>query len=94
VKHFILLKLTAGTDPVEIQEKLWKGLRKLDDELDWLNHPVVHRSCKEGDDYDLMAVMDIEEEERLPEYLSHPLTLKLEGKLKDSIAKKKTFNHY
>ena len=32
MKHYILLKLKDGTDPVEVQEKLWKGLRKLDDE--------------------------------------------------------------
>ena len=44
MKHYLLLKLKAGVDPVEIQEKLWKGLRKLDDELDWMNHPVIHRS--------------------------------------------------
>lgn len=94
MKHYILLKLVSGADPVEIQEKLWKGFRKLDDELDWLNHPVVYRSCKEGDDYDLMVVVDIEAEERLGEYLSHPLTLKLEGKVEDFIKKKATFDHY
>lgn len=94
MKHYIFLKLTAGTDPVEIQEKLWKGFRKLDDELDWLNHPVVHRSCREEDDFDLMAVIDIDGEERLGEYLAHPQTLKLEGKVEDFIAKKKVFNHY
>jgi len=94
MKHYELLKLVPGTDPVAIQEKLWKGYRKLDDELDWLNHPVIHRSCKEEDDYDLMVVVEIDEEERLPEYLSHPLMLKLEGKVEDDVKKKVSFNHY
>ena len=33
-------------------------------------------------------------EERLPEYLAHPLTRKLEGKVGDHIEKKKVFDHY
>ena len=94
MKHYLMLKLKAGVDPVEIQEKLWKGLRKLDDELDWMNHPVIHRSWQEGDDYDLMVVVDIEDESRFPEYQSHPHTQKLIGKVEDSVEKKATFNHY
>jgi len=94
MKRHILLKLKPGTDPVEIQEKLWKGYNRLDEALDWLNHPVIHRSCREGDDYDLMVVVEIDAEERLPEYLAHPLTLKLEGKVGDHIEKKKVFDHY
>lgn len=94
MKHCELLKLAPGTDPVEIQEKIWKTYRKLDDALDWLNHPVIYRSCKAEDDYNLMVVVDIDEEERLPEYLAHPLTLKLEGKLEDVLAGKAVFNHY
>ena len=94
MKHCILLKLTPGSDPVEVQEKLWKGYRKLDDALDWLNHPVIHRSCRAEDDYDLVVVVEIDEEERLGEYLAHPLTLKLEKKLEGSIREKTTFSHY
>ena len=94
MKRCVLLKLVSGADPVEVQEKLWKGYRKLDDALDWLNHPVIHRSCRAEDDYDLMIVVNIDEEERLPEYLAHPLTLKLEGKVEDVIKKKATFDHY
>ena len=94
MKHYVLLKLAPGADPVEVQEKLMKGYRKLDDELDWLNDPVVYRSCKEGDDFDLMVEVEIEEEERLGEYLAHPLTLKIEGKLEGAIAERAAFNHY
>ena len=94
MKHYTLIKLVPGTDPVEVQEKLMKGYRKLDDELDWLNHPVVFRSCKDADDYDIMAVVEIDEEERLPEYLNHPLTLKLKEKLAEVVAGQAAFDHY
>ena len=94
MKHYELFKLIPGTDPVEVQEKIWKTYRMLNDELDWLNHPVVHRSCRAEDDYDLMVVVQIDEEERLGEYLSHPLTLKLEGKVEDVVKKRAAFDHY
>ncbi len=94
MKRYELLKLVPGTDPVEVQEKMWKTYRKLDDELDWLNRPVIHRSCREGDDYDLVVVIEIDQEERLSEYLSHPLMLKLEGKLEGDIEKRAAFDHY
>lgn len=94
MKHYEFLKLVSGADPVAVQEKLMKTYRKLDDELDWLNHPVVHRSCKPEDDYDLAVVVEIDEEERLPEYLAHPTTLKLKEKLADAVQARATFDHY
>ena len=94
MKHYELIKLVPGTDPVEIQEKLWKTCRKLDDELDWFNHPVVFRSCKATDDFDLMAVVEIDEEERLDEFLNHPLTKKLEDRLAEVVKQRAAFNHY
>ena len=54
MKRCVLLKLTPGTDPVEVQEKLWKGFNRLDETLEWVNHPVIRRSCVQGDDFDLM----------------------------------------
>ena len=93
MKHYELLKLAPGTDPVEIQEKLMKGCRKLDDALDWLNHPVVFRSCK-ANDYDLMVVIEIDEEERLEEYLSHPITQKTMDKIAGAVVGRATFDHY
>ena len=95
MKHYELLKLASGLDPVAIQEKLWKTYRKLDDELDWLNKPVVFRAAEGGkSSYDLMAVVEIDGEERLDEYLAHPLTQKLEGKLEGAVADKAAFDHY
>ena len=94
MKRCILFKLVPSVDPVEIQERLMKGFRKMDDALSWLNHPVIHRSCMAGDDYDLVVVFNIDEEERLSEFLSHPLKLKLEEKLEDCVSKVSVFNHY
>lgn len=95
MKHYEFYRLVPGTDPVQIQEKIWKTFRKLDDELDWLNKPVVFRAAEDGkSSYDLMAVVEIDGEERLDEYLAHPLTQKLEGKLEGAVADKAAFDHY
>ena len=95
MKHCVLFKLAPGTDPVEVQEKLWKVSRKLDDELDWLNHPMVYRRCDDtASSYDLMMSLELESEARLAEYLAHPLTKKLEEKLAEVVVEKATFDHY
>ena len=95
MKHYVLLKLAAGTDPVKIQEKIWKTFRKLDDELDWLNHPVVYRSCRDGaPGFDMMTVFEIEAEEQLDEYLAHPLTRRLAEEIGKDVKEKATFDHY
>lgn len=94
MKHYELLKLVPGADPVEIQEKLWKSYRKLDDRMDWLNRPVVHRSCRQEDDYDLMVVIEVEKEELLNGLLDDPQVRKQQEALKAFIQKRKIFNHY
>ena len=94
MKHYELLKLVPGADPVAVQEKLWKCFRQLGDTVDWLNHPVVYRSCRPEDDYDLMIEVTIDEEERISEFMADPLALKLEGKVEQFIHKRKTFDHY
>ena len=93
MKHYELLKLAPGADPVEIQEKLMKGYRKLDDELDWLNRPVVFRGCRAGD-FDIMVVVEIDGEARLEEYLNHEITRKYMDKIADAVAGRATFDHY
>ncbi|MBQ3424496.1 MAG: Dabb family protein [Clostridia bacterium] len=94
MKRCVLLKLKEGVDPVQVQEKLWQGYRKLDGTLDWLTHPVILRSCRSGDDYDLMAVFNIEEEEKLEAYLAHPLMAKMTEALEDLVERKAVFDHY
>ena len=95
MKHCVLYRLAPGADPVEVQEKLMKTYRKLDGELDWLNHPVVYRRCDETDSsYDLMASFELESEAQLREYLAHPLMKKLAEKLEGVVESQATFDHY
>ncbi len=95
MKHCVLIKLVPGADAEKVQHKVWKTFQKLDDELDWLNRPVICRGCMEAaSDFDLMAEIDLESEQLLREYLRHPLTLKLEEDLKESVVQKAVFNHY
>ena len=44
--------------------------------------------------YDLMSVVEMEGEDQLAEFRSHPLMAELAEELKPLIAKKKTFDHY
>jgi len=94
MKHYELLKLVSGTDLVEVQEKLRKYFHELDGTKDWLNHPVVHRSCRQEDDYDLMIVVEIDAEERMGELADDPMALDYQGKIAQYIKKRKTFDHY
>ena len=94
MKHYELLKLVPGADPVEIQEKLWRSYRKLGDALDWLNHPVVYRSCRQEDDFDLMVVIEVDREELLNALMDDPEVRKQEEAVKPFIHQRKVFNHY
>ena len=95
MKHYILWKLAPGADPVEVQEKIWKTCRKLDDELDWLNRPVVVRRCEDvASSFDLMATFELDSEAQLEQYLAHPLTKKLAEKLEGLVAERATFDRY
>lgn len=95
MKHCVLLKLAPGADAEKAQHKVWKTFQKLDEELDWLNHPVIYRGCMDAhSDFDLMAVIELDDENRLAAYLQHPLTAKLEEDLKDAVAGRAAFKHY
>ena len=95
MKHIMLIKLKAGADPVAIQEKIYKTFRKLDDELDWLTHPMIVRRCEGTDSgYDLMASFELEKEEQVKEYQALPQVEKLRGKILEFVEDKATFDHY
>ena len=95
MKHIMLIKLKSGVDAVEIQEKIYKTFRKLDDELDWLNKPVVVRAAGDTDaSFDLMASFELERAEQVEAYRSHPLTEKLRGRILEFVEDKATFDHY
>ena len=55
---------------------------------------VIFRSCREEDDYDLMVVVEIDAEERMGELADDPLALEFQGRVAQSIKKRKTFDHY
>lgn len=93
MKHIALIKLKDGADAVKVQEKLYKTYQKLDDELDWMNHPVVVRSCGKSD-MDIMAEVQIDGEERLDAYMANPHLKKLLEGLEEKIEKVFWFNHY
>ena len=94
MKHYEFYRLAQGADVMKVQEKVWKAWEKLDAELDWLNHPVVLRSCNPADDFDLMSVAEMDGEELLEQCLTHPRYVKLTAALKDLVASKATFDHY
>ena len=95
MKHVMLIKLRPGADPVEIQEMIWKTFRKLDDELDWLNKPVICRRCEGTESsFDLMASFELETEAQVKEYQALPQVEKLRGKILEFVEDKATFDHY
>ena len=95
MKHCVLLKLAPGVDAEKVQHKVWKAYQKLDEELDWLNRPVIFRGCMDAaSDFDLMAVVELDDEKQLEEYLRHPRTLKLAEELAEAVACRASFNHY
>lgn len=95
MKHCILLKYAPGADAQEARHKVWEAFQKLDDELDWLNHPVIYPGCMDApSDFDLMVVIELDDAEQLTAYLQHPLTARLEEELKDAVAARAAFNHY
>lgn len=95
MKHIMLIKLKPGTDPVAIQERIFKTFRKLDDELDWLNKPNIWRCCEGTESsFDLMASFELEKEEQVEMYRDLPLTQKLREKILEFVEDKATFDHY
>ena len=95
MKHIMLIKLKSGADAVAIQEKIFKTFRKLDDELDWLNRPVIVRCCEETQSsYDLMASFELERESQVAKYQALPQVEKLRGKILEFVEDKATFDHY
>ena len=95
MKHIAFFKLAPGADIVAFREKLWKTHRKLDDELEWLNHTVIIPRCEDTESsYDIMLSVEIEGPARLRDYLDHPLVRKLEEKIAPLIEGRATFDHY
>ena len=95
MKHYVLLKLAPGVDVEAIQLRVKKTYEQLDMELDWLNKPVVYRSCIERDsNADIMAVVELDREDCLQPYLTHPLHMQMAQDLKDVVIGRTSFDHY
>ncbi len=95
MKHYVLLKFKPGTDLEKAEERVWKTYEDLDRELPWLNKPAVYRSCIDRDsNADIMAVVDLDGEEYLQQYLTHPLHVAMANEFKDSIAGRTSFDHF
>ncbi len=95
MKHYVLLKLAPGADAEKVEEKLFKAYDKLDEELNWLNKPAVYRNCvSSGTNADIMVVINMDGADHMQEYLTHPLHLKLEKAIAESVADIVTFDHY
>lgn len=94
VKHYEFFKLTPDADVIDVQQKIRRACDRLDAELDWLNHTVVYRNCGDNTDADIMAVVEVDAEEKLPEYLEAPRYRELLESLKGQIVCRRTFDHY
>ena len=92
--HYVLLKFAPGTDLDAVEQRVRKTYQELDETLPFLHEPRVFRSCVERDsNADIMAVIDLDGEEFLKPYLTHPLHLQMAGDLKDALIGRTSFDH-
>ncbi len=95
MKHYVLFKFKPGTNLEKVEERIWKTYEDLDRDLSWLNKPAVYRSCDaSGSGADLMAVIDLDGDEYLQQYLDHPSHKAMAEAIKDSVAACTSFDHY
>ncbi|MBR0373692.1 MAG: Dabb family protein [Mogibacterium sp.] len=94
MKHFVLLKFEPGFD-VDAAEVIVRDTYKgLGEALPWLTNPCVYRSCIVRDtNADIMATVDLESEDYLKPYLTHPLHLAMAEKLNPHIIQRNSFDY-
>ena len=92
--HYVLLKLAPGSDIDQVEARVRQTYAELDAELPYLNNPMVYRSCVERDsNADIMAVIQLDSEEFLQPYLTHPKHVQMAQDLKDVLVGKTSFDH-
>ncbi len=92
--HYVLLKLKPGSDVDAAYARVSSTYAALDEALPFLNNPRVYKSCIDRDsNADIMAVIDLDGEEYLQPYLTHPLHLKMAQDMKDMLAGRTSFDH-
>ena len=92
--HYVLLKLAPDSDKDAAERRVRKTYQELDETLSFLHNPRVYRSCVERDsNADIMAVIDLDEPEKLQDYLTHPLHVQMARDLKDVVIGRTSFDH-
>ena len=83
--HYVLLKFKPGTDLDTVEAKVRKTYNELEQTLDFLTTPIVYRNCVERDrNADIMVTVDLDSNEHLQDYLTHPLHVRMAQDLKVS----------
>ena len=94
LKHYVLLKLKPGTDLEAAYRKVSDTYQKLDETLPFLHNPQVYRNCVERDsNFDIMASIELGNEEELHAYLTHPLHMQMAADMKDVLCGRTSFDH-
>ena len=94
LKHYVLLKLNPGTDLEAAYRKVSDTYQKLDETLPFLHNPQVYRNCVERDsNFDIMASIELGNEEELHAYLTHPLHMQMAADMKDALCGRTSFDH-
>ena len=93
--HYVLLKLAPGSDVDAVERRVRKTYQELDEALPFLHEPRVFRSCVQRDsNADIMAVVELDREDCLQPYLTHPLHVQMAQDLKDVVVGRTSFDHY
>ena len=94
MKHYELIKLRAGADVIETQEKIWKALEKLEKRYDWLNFPEIRRDLNKDAAWTFMTVVDLDGEEYVDAYLADEIYQKLLSAVGANVIARSTFDHF
>ena len=92
--HYVLLKFEPGFDVDAAEALVRKTYDGLAEALPWLTNQKVYRSCVSRDtNADVMAVIELDSEEHLMPYLTHPLHLAMAEELNPHIIQRNSFDH-
>ena len=94
--HYVLLKLAPGADIDRVEAKVRQVYAELDAELPYLKDPTIYRCCVERDsNADIMVVMQLDGQEFLQPYLTHPKHVEMARGLKEdgSLIGTTSFDH-
>lgn len=94
MKHYVFLKFKPGEDLDEAEGIIRQTFRGLDQAIPWFMNPCVYRNTVERDtNADILATVEIESEDQLKTYLSHPLHVAMAARLDPEVERRITFDH-